>query len=100
VYGTGRGALVCLELRTGKVKWRNRSLVQGSLLAAEGLLYLRGTDGQMALVEASPKGYREKGRFRQPKRSGFPTFAHPVVAGRRLYLRDDDLLFCYDLAAR
>lgn len=100
VYGTGRGGLVCLELRTGKLKWRHRSIGAGSLLAAEGLLYLRGTQGQMALIEASHEGYREKGRFRQPRRTRFPTFAHPVVAGRRLYLRDDDLLFCYDLAAR
>jgi outer membrane protein assembly factor BamB len=98
LYGTGRGGLVCLEFRTGKVKWRHRSVGQGSLLAADGRLYLRGTQGQMALVEASPEGYREKGRFTQPKRTRFATFAHPVVANGRLYLRDDDLLFCYDLA--
>jgi outer membrane protein assembly factor BamB len=100
LYGTGNAGLVCLELRTGKVKWRHRSIGQGSLLAAEGRLYLRGTQGQMALVEASPEGYREKGRFSQPKRTRFATFAHPVVANERLYLRDDDLLFCYDIAEK
>jgi outer membrane protein assembly factor BamB len=98
LYGTGKGGLVCLEFRTGKVKWRHRSIGQGSLLAADGRLYLRGTQGQMALVEASPEGYREKGRFTQPRRTRFATFAHPVVANGRLYLRDDDLLFCYDLS--
>jgi outer membrane protein assembly factor BamB len=100
LYGTGKSGLVCLELSTGKVKWRHRSIGQGSLVAAEGRLYLRGTQGQMALVEASPEGYREKGRFRQPKRTPFATFAHPVVANHRLYLRDGDLLFCYDIAAK
>ena len=100
LYGTGNGGLVCLEFRTGKVKWRHRSIGQGSLLAAAGRLYLRGTQGQMALVEASPEGYREKGRFRQPKRTHCATFAHPVVANGRLYLRDDDLLFCYDIAEK
>jgi outer membrane protein assembly factor BamB len=100
LYGTGNGGLVCLEFRTGKVKWRHRSIGQGSLLAAGGRLYLRGTQGQMALLEASPEGYREKGRFSQPQRTRFATFAHPVVANGRLYLRDDDLLFCYDIAEK
>jgi outer membrane protein assembly factor BamB len=100
LYGTGGVGLVCLEFRTGKVKWRHRSIGQGSLVAAEGRLYLRGTQGQMALVEATPEGYREKGRFKQPRRTGFATFAHPVVANGRLYLRDDDLLFCYDIAEK
>jgi outer membrane protein assembly factor BamB len=100
LYGTGKVGLVCVELRTGKVKWRHRSIGQGSLLAADGRLYLRNTQGQMALVEASPEGYRESGRFRQPRRTRFATFAHPVVANGRLYLRDDDLLFCYDIAAK
>jgi outer membrane protein assembly factor BamB len=100
LYGTGKGGLVCLEFRTGQVKWRHRSVGEGSLLAAGGRLYLRGTKGQVALVEASPEGYRERGRFEQPERTGFATFAHPVVANGRLYLRDDDLLFCYDIAER
>jgi outer membrane protein assembly factor BamB len=99
LYGTGKGGLACLDFRTGEVKWRQRSVGEGSLLAAEGRLYLRGTQGQMALVEATPEGYREKGRFEQPERTRFATFAHPVVANQRLYLRDDDLLFCYDIAA-
>ncbi len=91
VYGTSN---------TGKVKWRHRSIGQGSLAAAEGRLYLRNTRGEVALVEASPDGYREKGRFAQPRRTRFATFAHPVIAAGRLYLRDDDLLFCYDLRAK
>jgi outer membrane protein assembly factor BamB len=100
LYGTSKGGLICLAFRTGKVKWRHRSIGQGSLLAAAGRLYLRGTQGQMALVEASPEGYHEKGRLKQPKRTRYATFAHPVVANGRLYLRDDDLLCCYDIAEK
>jgi outer membrane protein assembly factor BamB len=100
LYGTGNGGLVCLDFKTGAVKWKHRSIGQGSLMCADGCLYLRGTQGQMALVEATPDGYREKGRFRQPRRSRFSTFAHPVVAGKRLYLRDADLLLCYDVGAK
>jgi hypothetical protein len=47
-----------------------------------------------------PEGYREIGRFRQHKRTRFATFAHPVVANGRLFLRDDYVLFCYDIAEK
>jgi outer membrane protein assembly factor BamB len=100
LYGTSNhGGLVCLDFHTGKLKWRHRSIAPGSLAAADGHLYLRGTRGEMALIEVSPEAYREKSRFRQPKQTRFATFAHPVIAGGRLYLRDDDLLFCYDISA-
>jgi outer membrane protein assembly factor BamB len=100
VYGTGGAGLVCLEWKTGAVKWQNRSIGRGSVTVADGHIYLRGERGAMALVEATPDGYREKGRFQQPERSRFATFAHPVVAGGRLYLRDEDVLLCYDVQAR
>jgi hypothetical protein len=66
-------------------------------MAADGHLYVRSDQGPVALVEATPDGYKEKGRFRQPDRSRFATFCHPVVAGGRLYLRDEDVLLCYDV---
>jgi outer membrane protein assembly factor BamB len=100
LYGAGRGGMVCIEFRTGKLKWRHRSIGHCSLLAADGHLYLRGQRGEVALVEATPAGYREKGRFSQPDRSRFNTFAHPVLANGRLYLRDAGVLLCYDVKAR
>jgi outer membrane protein assembly factor BamB len=99
LYGTNN-ALVCMDFRTGARNWINRCVGSGSLVAADGRLYVRGTDGTVALVEATPDGYHEKGRFRQPQRSQFTTFCHPVIAGGRLYLRDDDLLFCYEIKAK
>jgi outer membrane protein assembly factor BamB len=97
LYGTSTGALVCMDFKTGAAKWRNSSVGKGSLVVADGHLYVRGERGEIALVEAGPEGYKEKGRFRQPDRSGFPAFCHPVVAGGRLYLRDADVLLCYDI---
>jgi outer membrane protein assembly factor BamB len=97
VYGTGGSGLVCLDFKTGDVKWRHRSIGPGSLLVAGGRIYLRNARGDVALVQATPEGYREKGRLAQPKRSKYPTFAHPVVAGGRLYLRDEGMMFCYDV---
>jgi outer membrane protein assembly factor BamB len=100
LYGTGPGGLVCMEFKTGTVKWKHRSVGGGSVVAADGRLYLRGDRGEVALVEISPAGYKEKGRFHQPYRSRFHTFAHPVVANGRLYLRDEDVLLCYDVKAK
>jgi outer membrane protein assembly factor BamB len=97
LYGTGGAALVCLEFKTGKVVWKERGVGKGSIMAADGHLYVRGQNGAVALVEATPEGYKETGRLQQPDRSRFPTFPHPVVAGGRLYLRDEDALFCYDI---
>ena len=97
VYGTNDSSLLCMDWRSGRIKWQDRSVGKGSICFADGHLYVRGEDGAVALVEASPDGYREKGRFDQPNRSGQPAWPHPVVAGGRLYLHDWDRLFCYRL---
>ena len=55
---------------------------------------------QIAGVEATPEGYKEKGRLRQPDRSRFKSWPHPVIANGCLYLRDDDVLLCYDVKAK
>jgi outer membrane protein assembly factor BamB len=53
----------------------------------------------MALVDPSPAGYREHGSFQAPQRRG-PSWAHPVVCDGRLYVREGDLLYCYDVRAK
>ena len=102
VYGTSGNMLVCMELKTGKVKWKDRSVGKGAVAYADGHLYVRGEagEGEVALVEATPAGYREKGRFDQPDRSDQQSWAQPVVAGGKLYLRDQDLLLCYDVKGK
>jgi outer membrane protein assembly factor BamB len=102
VYGTDERQLVCMNLLTGKVAWKDRSVGKGSIVFADGMLYVRGegNEGTVALVEATPDGYREKGRFDQPDRSSERSWPHPVVAGGKLYLRDQDLLLCYDVKGK
>jgi outer membrane protein assembly factor BamB len=101
LYGTSQ-ALECLEFATGQIKWDDRSVAPASICYADGLLYLHGEDGNVALVEASPDGYHEKGRFAphdQPgKANGMEkAWAYPVVANGRLYIRDHDVLWCYNV---
>jgi outer membrane protein assembly factor BamB len=101
--GNEGGFLVCLDFKTGKVMWNqrdNRGVKKGSVALADGRIYYRQEDGTMILFEPSPKEYLERGRFEQPDRSRSPDWTHPVVANGKLYLRDQDVLFCYDVKAK
>lgn len=97
VYGTDEGLLTCLDLRTGQVAWQNRSVGKGSVVWADGLLVLRSEEGPVALVECSPRGYVERGRFTPAHRSDRPAWPHPVVADGKLWLRDQETLTVYDV---
>jgi outer membrane protein assembly factor BamB len=101
VYGTTSQALFCADFATGKVKWKERSVGAASLCAADGLLFVRGHGtGEVALVEASPEAYKEKGRLKQPDRSRVQAWSHPVVANGGLYLRDQGVLLCYEVGKK
>jgi outer membrane protein assembly factor BamB len=93
-----RGILVCMEFdKPGKVMWESSEAGKGSIAYADGRLYYRNEKGPMLLVEATPKGYVEHGRFTPPDCTRNQVWAHPVLANGRLYLRDQDVLLCYDL---
>jgi outer membrane protein assembly factor BamB len=99
-YGTTNQALLCLEFKTGATKWEDRSVGKGSVCYADGRLYVHGENGDVALVEATPEAYHEKGRFTppdQPDRGNAKAWAYPVVANGRLYIRDAGSLWCYDV---
>jgi outer membrane protein assembly factor BamB len=93
----------CQDFKSGEARWQEKGkLDKGSLVYADGRLYCReeAEKGDVALLEATPAGYVEKGRFTPPDRSGKKSWMHPVVAGGKLYLRDQDLLLCYDVQAK
>lgn len=101
-FADGKG-WTCQDFLTGKAVWQEKGkLGKGSLVYADGMLYLReeAKRGTVALIEATPEGYREKGRFDQPDRSEMNSWPHPVVIAGRLYLRDQDMLLCYDLRTK
>ncbi|MBN1124834.1 MAG: PQQ-like beta-propeller repeat protein [Sedimentisphaerales bacterium] len=102
--GNEGGALACLEFRTGKVMWDQREnagrRAKGSLALADGLLYYRMEDGTILLIEPSPKQYIERSRFEQPDRTKLPAWSHPIIANGKLYIRDQEVLFCYDIKTK
>jgi outer membrane protein assembly factor BamB len=102
-YSDGKG-WVCQNFKTGEIVWSERGkLGKGSLTLADGKLYCYSEDrGTQVLVDASPAGWKEHGRFTIPResqiRAGRGKFwTHPVVANGRLYLRDQDLIFAFDV---
>lgn len=96
LYGFSSAVLTAMKFDTGEIAWRDRSVGKGSLVYADGHLYAFSEGGVVGLVEATPEGYKEKGRFRIQQES-LPTWAHPVVVGGRLYLRDQDTIYAYDV---
>jgi outer membrane protein assembly factor BamB len=89
----------CAELMTGEVKWKSRGSGSTSacLAAADGHLYIRYGDGTMALAKATPEAFEEVGSFEIPGSGERPSWSHPVILDGKLYLREGDLVLCYDL---
>ena len=109
IYGTEVGQkLVAAEFATGKVNWTGESVGWASIASADGMLYLHGINGDVALIEATPDAFREKGRFTPPaqpakKKVGpYPegAFTYPVIANGTLYIRDLGTLWAWDIKAR
>lgn len=96
IYGSSSDILTCINRKSGKPTWRQRSM-KGAVVYADGKIVFRHEDGPVVLLEASPEAFKQLGRFDQPERSGRPAWAHPVIARERLYLRDQDKLLVYDL---
>lgn len=103
--GNGGGYLVCLDFQTGEVLWNERDpgkrrVPKGSVALADGRIYYRTENGPILLIEPNRKEYIERGRFDQPDRSDKPAWPHPVIANGKLYIRDQDILLCYNVKAR
>jgi outer membrane protein assembly factor BamB len=108
LYGNSEavGPWVAMEFLTGKkLGWSGRNLPPGSITYADGRLYLYDEqDGTVVLLEPDPKEWKETGRFTIPEKTkerpaSSKIWTHPVVANGRLYLRDHEFIFCYDIRA-
>jgi outer membrane protein assembly factor BamB len=102
VYGhSDSKGWTCQDIKTGEVRWQDKSFGKGSIAYGDNRFVLRTEDkGTLALIEASPDGYKEHGKFEQPNRSKEKAWPHPVISNGKLYVRDEDRLLCYDISAR
>jgi outer membrane protein assembly factor BamB len=101
-HGHNKGFPICVELESGKVAWggniRNAGTDSATVIYADGRIYFRYQNGVLILVEASPGGYVEKGSFEIPEVRD-PSWPHLAIADGRLYVREQDNLYCYDVRA-
>jgi outer membrane protein assembly factor BamB len=94
LYGLDMGVLVCLDQEAGKPKWRGGRYGHGQILRTGKQLLVLAEDGDLALVQATGDGNHELGRF--PALDGH-TWNYPALAGGRAYVRNDQVMACYDL---
>jgi outer membrane protein assembly factor BamB len=107
LYGySDKAGWSCLDWKSGEVKWADKSLGKGAIHCADGMFYLlEESSGVVALVEASSQAWSEASRFKidpqttQRKPDG-KVWTHPVVSNGRLYLRDQELIHCYEVRAK
>ncbi len=103
LYGHSKGGWTCMSFADGSVKWTDKGVGKGAITYADGMFYCVGEkSGEVALIEASPSGWNEKGRFKlapqSPDRSPQgAVWVHPVIANGKLYLRDQNYIYCYDV---
>ena len=105
-YSDGKG-WVCQDFKSGEMVWNEKGKMnKGAIAYADGMLYLlEEATGNVSLIEASSEGYKEVSRFtlspqtKQRSPSG-RIWTHPVITDGKLYLRDQELLFCFDVSAK
>ena len=101
-FSDGKG-WTCQDFQTGKAVWQQQGKSardRWSTPTGCSTCGPKADKGTVAIIEASPDGYKELGRFDPPDRSDKNSWPHPVVTGGRLYLRDQDVLQCYDVRGK
>ncbi len=106
LYGHADAGWVCQDFKTGEEVWNHRDFGKGAVAYADGMLYcLEEGSGTVLLVEASPEAWSERGRFKLEPQTKIRSsrgriWTHPVISNGKLYLRDQDLIYCYDVKAK
>ena len=97
VYGLSDGILECVRLSDGRRQWKRGRYGHGQLLGVSNLLLVQAEGGQVALVDCSPTGFDELGRFTALTGK---TWNNPCLYGTYLLVRNSEQAACYQLVAR
>ncbi|MBM3982899.1 MAG: polyvinylalcohol dehydrogenase [Planctomycetes bacterium] len=93
----------CADFKTGKVLWSREGRTNGggsaSLTAADGKVFVRYSDGWVVMLDANAQKYTELGSFKVPNGRN-NTWAHPVVLDGKLYVRELDTLWVYNVKGK
>ncbi len=94
LFGLDMGILACVELRTGRRKWKRGRFGHGQVLLLGDVLLIQAEAGHLALVAADPGGYRLLGQVPALEDK---TWNVPVVAQGLLLVRNDRQGMCFRL---
>ena len=100
LYGSGYRRLrdwVCIDASSGEILYATDELAKGAVLFAEGLLYAQSENGMLSLLEPGDGGFHIKGQIKIGDSRRKDVWAHPVIVDGRLYVRDMDQMWCYDI---
>lgn len=106
IYGSnwvnnGNGNWCCIDWNTGEKKWEQRWNNKGSIIAAEGMLYIYDEkNGNVGLVKATPEKFDLVSSFKVSLGNSGPFWSHPVIHNGILYLRHTNALMAYDIKAK
>lgn len=97
VYALDDGILACLEAATGKLRWRDGRYQHGQVICVGDRLIVQAESGDLVMVNPSPAGLKEVARI-----AALPgkTWNVPTLTGRRLIVRNDREMACFELAVR
>lgn len=105
VYGySDKVGFVCQKLNDGSKIWSDKKIVnKGAVAWADNRFYfVQEKDGMVFLLEATPDGFSEKGKFKlspqtTKRKPAGKIWVHPVISDGKLYLRDQEYIYCYDV---
>ena len=97
IYETDNGIFSCFDLTSTALRWRNRMGARSTITYADQRFYFHGSDGKIRLIEAGVEAPVLKSEFMLPEHHSSQGTTTPVVAGGHLFIREDDLLFRYDI---
>ncbi|HET6422990.1 MAG TPA: PQQ-binding-like beta-propeller repeat protein [Planctomycetaceae bacterium] len=95
VYGLDDGILTCIDVETGKTKWKGGRYGYGQILLHDDTLLVTTEEGDVTLVKAAPKKFEEQARIKAVEGT---TWNHPVVAHGKLLVRNGTEAVCFDVA--
>lgn len=97
---------ICQSLADGEAVWaEKKALGKGGIGYADGRFYLVDEKtGDVALISASAEGWDEQGRFRltpqtERRKPMGRIWVHPVISNGKLYLRDQEIIYCFDISS-
>lgn len=95
-YGRADGSFRCVEFETGELQWVDESINRGSVLLADGKLFILSGNGEMVLANPSPEAFTPVSRFQA---LGGKCWTEPAIADGKIFVRNNNRgdLVCFSL---